>query len=203
MSSASTSVHHVASRSASGSDRRRPGGPWPARGPSRSTRSRSRRTGRASPRRTAKSRHRPVDRRDRGRRARDGSSARPGPRCAGVGRRARGVRPGSTPAGHPARSASRSRACWRSSGRSRPWPCRTAGRCPGVAPWIEGEAQGVGAGLVDDLERIDRRCPSSWTSSGRTGRGSGPTGRPCGTASRRSARCPSIIIRATQKKMMS
>ncbi len=44
VSSASTSVHHVASRSASASSGRQ-GGPWPARGPSRSTRSRRPRTG--------------------------------------------------------------------------------------------------------------------------------------------------------------
>ena len=50
----------------------------------------------------------------------------------------------------------------------------------------------------------DRRCcPSSSTSSGRTGRGSGPTGRRCGRAAHRSGARPSIIIRATQKNRMS
>ena len=41
VSSASTSVHHVASRVLGRQRRRRPGGPWRARGPSRRTRSRS------------------------------------------------------------------------------------------------------------------------------------------------------------------
>ena len=43
--------------------------------------------------------------------------------------------------------------------------------CPGVAPWMSGEAQGVGAGLVDDPQRVDDVALRLATSSGRTGRG--------------------------------
>ena len=78
--------------------------------------------------------HRAVHGRDGRRRhatAPSGPPARGGSRPGGAVPR----RLGSSRAGRPARIGSRSTACWRSSGRSRPWPARTAGRCPGVVPW--------------------------------------------------------------------
>ena len=153
VSRTSTRAHQVASRASGGERSRRRAGPWRARGPSRSTRSRWRRRRAASPRRT---RSRPSPRRPPrwSPRPATAASARPGRgggRRAGVARRRRG----SSPGGRRRRSGSRSRACWRSSGRARAWPPRSAGRCPGVAPWMTREAEGVGAGLVDDAERVD------------------------------------------------
>ena len=153
MSRASTSVHQVASRAAGVEPTRRPGGPWPARGPSRTTRSRSRRTGSGSPRRR-RSRRSPGRPRPPSPRSGSGSSARrgrAGRRRARAGRHRRG----SSPAGRRARSGPRSRACcaklravsslsWRE-------PLVVARR---VAV-DQGEAQGVGPDLVDHLERID------------------------------------------------
>ena len=114
-------------RARPGSGARRPGGPWPSRGPSRSTRPRSPRRRPGSARRT----RRRSARRRRPRswpRPATTASARPDP---DGGHPAGGVRrPRRSSTGVPRpRSASRSRACWRSCGHVRAWRHRTGCRC--------------------------------------------------------------------------
>ena len=169
VSRTSTSVHQVASRASGARSLVGQVGPWPARGPSRSTRSRSRRTGAGSPRRT-RSRPSPRRRPRPSPRPATEASARPGPRWRTSGSRrsaSSGIVAGRAPDDEPRRVP------------------ELVGEVAGVLELGRAEALVVaGRRAVDDARSGGRRhrtrrsrragrrrCPSSSTSSGRPGRG--------------------------------
>ena len=110
-----------------------------------------------------------------------------GARRSGSGR---GVRPGSTPAARRRRSASRSTACSRSSARSRSSPRRTAWSLPGVVPWISAKriASAPSSSIV--VQRVDGVALRLRHLLAVRVADQARTGRPCGTARRRSGGCP-------------
>ena len=201
VSSASTRVHQVASRSAAGSDvvgeadLRELEAPVAELAPDRVVQH----PGDLGERVVG---HRGVHRLDGARRRATRSSARPGRGRAASGSSPLDVRPGSTPAGRRARTASRSTACSRSCGRSRASPARTAGRCPGAAPWIRANRSASAPDSSMTPERIDDvALRLRHLLAVRVADEPGQVDRV--ERLRVGQVRPSIIIRATQKKMMS
>ena len=87
--------------------------------------------------------------------ARDRIQRSAGPRWRGIGQRAARRPRRWTRAGPRARTGSRSRACWRSCGRSRAWPWPKRWSLPGVAPWMRAKRSASAPTSSIIAERVD------------------------------------------------
>ena len=95
-----------------------------------------------------------VDRRGRGGGARQ-QPALGRAEVAGVGQPPLGIGRDRRPAVRRRRTAPRSRACWRSCGRSRAWPARTAGPARASAPWMSANRSASAPVSSMTAERVD------------------------------------------------